>query len=199
MARTVKSMELFEDPQAPVQPNQFRVEFQALLEIFRAIKPERILEVGIHSGGSLYQWMKNAPGSLVVGVDVENGPWGDPGTTDLAAWMQWAEFYGVNFQPILASSQESWVVEKVLAYGPYDFIFLDGDHSYQAINHDFFNYSAMLAPGGVVALHDILQHPDDPQIQVWKLWAEISLIFETEEITSHPFQKEKGIGICRPF
>lgn len=35
-----------------------------------------------------------------------------------------------------------------------DFIFVDGDHSFDGVCNDFFMYSAKLAPGGIIAFHD---------------------------------------------
>jgi predicted O-methyltransferase YrrM len=37
---------------------------------------------------------------------------------------------------------------------PVDFIFIDGDHSYEGIRGDWWAWKDHLAPGGVVALHD---------------------------------------------
>ena len=39
--------------------------------------------------------------------------------------------------------------------GPYDLIFFDGNHTYEAVKKDFEIYSPLLAFGGIVAFHDI--------------------------------------------
>lgn len=38
--------------------------------------------------------------------------------------------------------------------GPIDFLFIDGDHSYEGIRADWEGWSRFVAPGGVVCLHD---------------------------------------------
>jgi predicted O-methyltransferase YrrM len=38
--------------------------------------------------------------------------------------------------------------------GPVDFIFIDGDHTYEALKGDWEAWSGSVAPGGIVALHD---------------------------------------------
>lgn len=38
--------------------------------------------------------------------------------------------------------------------GPIDFIFIDGDHSYEGVQTDWNLWSPLVEPGGVVALHD---------------------------------------------
>ncbi len=44
--------------------------------------------------------------------------------------------------------------ERVLASGPVDFVFVDGDHSWSGISSDWSAWSVGVKRGGVVALHD---------------------------------------------
>lgn len=37
---------------------------------------------------------------------------------------------------------------------PFDFVFIDGDHSYNGIKEDWEGWKPLMAPGGVIALHD---------------------------------------------
>jgi predicted O-methyltransferase YrrM len=37
---------------------------------------------------------------------------------------------------------------------PVDFVFIDGEHSYEGLRRDWESWSGLVAPGGVVALHD---------------------------------------------
>lgn len=37
---------------------------------------------------------------------------------------------------------------------PLDFLFLDGDHNYMVVNQDFEQWTRMLKPGGILAMHD---------------------------------------------
>ena len=43
---------------------------------------------------------------------------------------------------------------RVLADGPVDFVFIDGDHSYEALAADWNVWSSGILPGGAIALHD---------------------------------------------
>lgn len=43
--------------------------------------------------------------------------------------------------------------------GSYDFIYIDGDHSFSAVYQDIKNYYPLLKNGGVIAGHDIDQQP----------------------------------------
>jgi predicted O-methyltransferase YrrM len=44
-----------------------------------------------------------------------------------------------------------------------DYVFVDADHSLEAIRRDWDFWSARLAPGGIIALHDTLLTPDRPK------------------------------------
>jgi predicted O-methyltransferase YrrM len=43
-----------------------------------------------------------------------------------------------------------------------EFLFIDGDHSYEGIREDWEGWSPLVAPGGVVALHDSSSSPARP-------------------------------------
>lgn len=38
---------------------------------------------------------------------------------------------------------------------PLDFLFIDGNHEYEAVKKDFFDWTPLVKPGGVVAFHDV--------------------------------------------
>jgi predicted O-methyltransferase YrrM len=43
-----------------------------------------------------------------------------------------------------------------------DFVFIDGDHSYEGLRGDWEAWSSLVAPGGIVALHDSHPTPERP-------------------------------------
>ncbi len=43
--------------------------------------------------------------------------------------------------------------------GGIDFIFIDGDHSYEGLRGDWEAWSSLIVPGGCVALHDSCSTP----------------------------------------
>lgn len=45
---------------------------------------------------------------------------------------------------------------------PTDFVFVDGDHSWDGISTDWNAWSGLVAPGGIVALHDSRSTPERP-------------------------------------
>jgi predicted O-methyltransferase YrrM len=58
--------------------------------------------------------------------------------------VEWIRLTGVEAARTLAAN---------LA-GKVDFVFIDGDHSYDGLRGDWEGWAPLLAPGGVVALHD---------------------------------------------
>lgn len=46
--------------------------------------------------------------------------------------------------------------------GRVDFLFIDGDHSWEGLKTDWETWSTLIAPGGVVALHDSISTPQRP-------------------------------------
>lgn len=58
--------------------------------------------------------------------------------------VRWLRLTGVEAARLLAEACEP----------PLDFVFIDGDHSYEGLRGDWEAWSGLVAPGGVVALHD---------------------------------------------
>ncbi len=48
--------------------------------------------------------------------------------------------------------------------GSFDFVFIDGDHSLEAITQDWSDWSARVVPGGIIALHDTLVPAHNPRV-----------------------------------
>ena len=48
---------------------------------------------------------------------------------------------------------------ELLPHAPFDFVFIDGDHTYQGLQADWAGWSPLMAEGGYVALHDSRSTP----------------------------------------
>lgn len=184
----------FHDPDAPVQPDQFQVEFDALLALYRALKPRRVLEIGVREGGTLYQWIKHAPADTeFVAIDLPGVAWGRWINANPHTFCEWAGQFGSRLNFIRGDSHDwnNWAAAAEFA--PFDFVFIDGDHSYNGVKADYRMYGGMLWPGGLLALHDILPDASDEHIEVWRLWEQLA--GRKQELTSHPTQTSRGIGV----
>ncbi len=138
-------------------------ELDQMLAIVEREQPLRILEVGSWEGGTLWHWLQIA--DFVVSID--------DGMRRAEEWEEWALEAGSELTLLQGMSQDPDLVEKARDLGPYDFIFIDADHTYPAVKADWENFSPMIAPRGVFAFHDT-QHIGDPTYGVEQLFNEIT-------------------------
>jgi predicted O-methyltransferase YrrM len=178
-------------PDTPVPIYQHEAEFSALLAIYRERRPKRVLEIGSYHGGTLYHWLRNAkPGTLVVSVDTYTA------ADNRYIYPDWVP-EGVRLEVFAADSRDPATVARVNELGPFDWIFIDADHWYDAVKEDWENYGIMCSPCGIVALHDILDdRKHHPEIEVARLWAQIREGgYPTREIIHDPNAWWGGIGV----
>jgi len=64
---------------------------------------------------------------------------------------------------VRATGEEAARRHRQQGLPPLDFIFIDGDHSYEGLKTDWTGWSPLLAPGGVVALHDSRDTKESPR------------------------------------
>ena len=179
-------------PAAPVPIFQWEAEFNNLLDLYRELAPQRVLEIGTYYGGTLYHWLRNAnPGTRVVTLDsyavgVDNRPLYDD-------WVP----AGVILDVFAGDSQDPVMADRIRAFSPYDWVFIDAGHYYLEVRRDWVLYGPMCRPGGVVVFHDILPPTErHPEIEVNQLWRELQAAgFKTLEIIDDPHAEWGGIGV----
>jgi len=87
-------------------------------------------------------------------------------------------------------------VKGILNNDKIDFLYIDGDHTYEGVKSDFKMYSDFVADGGIVAFHDIIPSPSDNRIEVNEFWNELKEQYgQTKEIVADPNQGFGGIGV----
>lgn len=76
----------------------------------------------------------------------------------------------------------------------YQYIYVDGDHSYKGVKLDYFLFWPRLDKGGFMSFHDVVAkgHVDKGLFGVWKFWKEL----RGNKITL-PFPRESGLGIVQ--
>jgi len=79
----------------------------------------------------------------------------------------------------------------------FDFMFIDGDHSYEGVKQDYEMYWEFLKPGCWMAFHDINDSPTHHQMGCFvdEFWREISSQYEHMEFNAH--EDWAGIGLIR--
>jgi predicted O-methyltransferase YrrM len=90
-------------------------------------------------------------------------------------------------------------VKALLGTRMIDFLFLDGDHTYNGVKSDFEMYSSLVKKGGIIAFHDIISHDKyhnpDGTINVNRFWIEIKNSYKNIELIKDINQGWAGIGI----
>ena len=100
----------------------------------------------------------------------------------------------INYEFIEGDSHSIKAVNKlshILKDKKIDFIFIDGDHSYEGVKKDYYNYISFLSEGGLIAFHDIRSR----YFGVRKFWDEIKDEYHYKEIMSPKEVNSPGIGI----
>lgn len=103
----------------------------------------RILEIGVEAGKSLRIWEAIAgPEGVVVGLDL----------TDNTG----QQYFEKKPQMITGDSKDPDTLACVKEIVPVlDFLFIDGDHSYEGVSSDYNIYSPLVRSGGLVGFHDL--------------------------------------------
>ena len=146
---------------------QKKAEIVSLLRLLEDSPPRNVVEIGTASGGTLFMLTQVAAAdATIVSVDLPRGRLGGESSTMRNRYPLWrARLYrgfGRDDQivhVIRADSHEASTVQDVqqrLPEGKIDFLFIDGDHSYEGVCRDFELYSPLVEAGGLVAFHDIV-------------------------------------------
>lgn len=122
--------------------------------------PIRGVEVGIFEGGNAARMLAKFPQLDLTGIDPFEGyqDWcgflGDEYMSgcERAAWSILQGFADQGRFRLIKKYSDAALVD--LEDGAYDFVYVDGDHSYRWVLHDVTNYWSKVRPGGVLCGHD---------------------------------------------
>lgn len=177
---------------------QVEAEISALCDLVRREGCRSFLEIGSKFGGSLCRIAEAMPpGSRVVSVDLPKGtkawPTSEP---SLQAVLRDLKNRGYDCHMIWGDSTAPVIVDQVKKLGPYDFVFIDGDHRMAGLTKDWENYGQL---GDIVAFHDISwkRAPDwvGTRIDVPQFWDVLKGNYRHEEFRFCPTGKNNGIGV----
>lgn len=179
-----------------IKPVQNTQEINELLNELRRLRPKNILEIGTYKGGTLYMFA-TASDTIKKSISI-----GLPATQSHEKCRAYRDkllsTFTKNGQTYLLSedSHSEATVERVreiLGAEKLDFVFIDGEHSYESVEKDFHMYLPLVREGGIMAFHDITDH-NDKNIGVYKLWEKIKKNYNCKEI-SYSKQGNYGIGV----
>ena len=141
---------------------RFQLYYVLRQELARNDRLTRFVEIGSFSGASLFlehQAMRRRGGAF-QGICVEPG-----GTSQFHEIVRLLAGNIVHL-PMLSHDAARRLSVMFEPDRLPDFIFVDGDHSYQGVCQDILDFYPLLAPGGVMMFHDFLPLLDDENREI---------------------------------
>lgn len=172
-----------------------------------------VLEIGTKYGGTFYIWNElNKNSGVNISVDMSDGgihggiP--DEYMDDRDVWF-YERYPNCHF--IRGDSHSDSTKQRVFdilnSGNPseielLDFLFIDGDHSYEGVKQDFEMYSELVREGGLIVFHDIndTERHRERNVYVAKFWKELSKKtndFHFIEFNAHDDWAGIGVAIKR--
>jgi predicted O-methyltransferase YrrM len=183
----------------PILMTQVRSEIVALGRILQAHAPARSLEIGTNYGGTLLLLCNvSPPRAKIISVDLPSGRFGGGYPRRKIPLFRKFPKSGQQLHLIRADShleETKQRVLRILGGDLLDYLFLDGDHTYEGVRQDFAMYAPLVRSGGIIALHDIAAHDRHTECQVDKLWSELKHQHRHQEIVEDAKQGWAGLGI----
>lgn len=159
-----------------------------------------VCEIGTYKGGTLFIWCQlAAPDARIFSIDLPGGQFGGGYNKKSLPLFQSFCQPGQTLKCIRGNSHDSSVRDdfaRQLDGSELDFLFIDGDHTYEGVKDDFEQYSPFVRSGGLIAFHDIRPRPELPHIQVHRLWEDLKRTHRHEEfVDTSPGRRHIGIGL----
>lgn len=159
---------------APFRAQQKRTELAQLLKFLSKQHIFNVLEIGVYKGGTIKAWTQILPyEARIVGVDLPSGPYGGGFNDQEAKWIEGLAQGEQTIKLFALDSHDEKTLETISEFGPFDFLFIDGDHTYEGVRKDFEMYSHLVRDGGYIAFHDVAEHTNYHDVKVHVFWQEL--------------------------
>ena len=184
-----------------VKPTQIKSEIKSLIEFLQEKNLKYILEIGTYMGTTLFLFSQIvAEDTVIISVDLPGGSHG-------GGYPKWRipiyKSFPIIRKKLFLIRKDSHKlstlnkVKKILKHNKLDFLFIDGDHTYNGVKKDFMLYSPLVKENGIIAFHDIVVHPPESNCHVNKLWNELKEKYKSTEFVENWNQKGGGIGVIK--
>lgn len=180
-----------------LNPHQHKFEILSLINYATNYEPKTLCEIGTATGGTnflLSQCFGKA--KKVAGIDL------------IMKNQHKLEFYSDRLEHCYirndSTNPETFKqIQHFFKDDGIDFLFIDGDHSYDGVKRDFDIYSPLVNDSGLIIFHDIVpdyktkfnQDTGRYAGDVPLFWNDIKPKFEHKEFIKNPDQDGLGIGV----
>lgn len=173
---------------------QDEFELAAFMELLKREGVRSYLEIGSHAGGTL-RWIATALERPSTFVAVDHAADAERKVL-LTQAINYLNAMGHHATVIWGDSTADGTVAAARARGPYDCVFIDGNHTLPFVAKDWDHYSPM---GRLVCFHDIAwaRAPqwNGQRIDVPQFWDAVKAQYRHQEIKCDPTLKNNGIGV----
>jgi predicted O-methyltransferase YrrM len=190
-------------PYERIAAAQINAEFAALMKRLQKENIRYACEIGTMHGGTLFLLTRVAlEDAVIVSIDLPGGPFGGGYGTERVPFFERMARAQQRVHCLRKDSKRietQLALEKILKDQYLDYLFIDGDHSYEGVKSDFENYRRYVRKGGLIVFHDILgAHPKRQELGVKMLWEELKPRFTRRaEYVSDAKRGYAGIGALR--
>jgi len=182
-----------------IKPAQVKSEITKLVTIIKELRPENILEIGTARGGTLFLFSQlSSPNAHIISIDLPGGKFGGGYSKHRTSLYKTFVKKNQKIDLLRVDSHADSSIKKLkelIGNNKLDFLFIDGDHTYDGVKRDFELYSPFVRQGGIIALHDIAIHPKKSGCTVNLFWDEIKKNYKYLEFIENKNQKWAGIGV----
>jgi predicted O-methyltransferase YrrM len=166
----------------PIGAVQKVSELAPFLELVEEKRPKTIVEIGTARGGTFWAIAQHAPAdALLVSIDIPAGsPMDMRNGKDVYTGRD-----RERIKTLIKGTQSLRLIDMnsqlpgalaalthALQGRQIDLLFIDGDHRYEGVKSDYEIFSPLVAPGGMIAFHDIVTHEDE-RVGVDRFWREV--------------------------
>ncbi len=179
-------------------PSQIPEEITSFLKLLAQRPPTTVLEVGTDKGGTFFLLARVAtPDALLLSLDLPVGQksaypaWREPLYRGFRREQQRVELVRQDSHDLHTREK----IRELLGGRKLDLLFIDGDHSYDGVKKDFETYSPLVAGGGMIAFHDIVNRREAGACGVPGFWRELKQNRRHLEFVNNWQQGGWGIGV----
>jgi cephalosporin hydroxylase len=177
---------------------QEKEEITKLAEFVYKLQPKIVVEIGTKYGGTFKIWNEITQGKK-ISIDLVEGIHGGVSREEYDSRNQsFKSIYGDDCIFLEGNSHEQSTYDKLvdaLNGNLIDFLFIDGDHTYEGVKQDYEMYSKLVSEGGWIAFHDIndTERHRQRDVYVGRLWNELN----GEKIEFNVGADWAGIGVIK--
>jgi cephalosporin hydroxylase len=179
-------------------PSQIPEEITSFLKLLAQRPPTAVLEVGTDKGGTFFLLARVAtPDALLISLDLPfvqksaYPAWREPLYRGFRREQQRVELVRHDSHDLHTMGK----IREMLGGRKLDLLFIDGDHSYNGVKKDFEMYSPLVAGGGTIAFHDIVDRRETGACGVPGFWREMKQNRRHLEFVKSWQQGGWGIGV----